>query len=230
VTVACGDDRATFTVNAEPAWYPVPFGGERIDVVNNVGTHLVDDGYAADRGWLERDAGQYEHEEDVFAWCGAAVLLRGDYLREVGGFDERLFLYSEDVELAWRGLQRGWRHRLVPASVVRHVHSATSARHARTAVLKERNRLLVLLRHASPRVVARALLRYLLVTGSYARRDVAAPLLAREPVRPAVVRARLAALVGAGRLAPAMLASRRRDRTVRIGRFRPAQGGSSPGR
>ncbi len=90
-----------------PQWYPVPFAGERIDVVNNVGTHLVADGYAADRGWLERDAGQYERDEDVFAWCGAAVLLRADYLREVGAFDERLFLYSEDVELAWRGLQHG---------------------------------------------------------------------------------------------------------------------------
>jgi GT2 family glycosyltransferase len=208
----------------------VPFAGERVDVVNNVGTNIVADGYAADRGWLERDAGQYERDEDVFAWCGAAVLLRGEYLREVGEFDERLFLYSEDVELAWRGLQRGWRHRLVPASVVRHVHSATSTRHARTAVLKERNRLLVLLRHASPRLVAKALLRYLLVTGSYARRDVAAPLLAREPVRPGVVRSRLAALVGFGRLAPAMLASRRRDRAAPFRRVRPAQAGSSPGR
>jgi GT2 family glycosyltransferase len=230
VTVVCGDDRATFTVGAEPGWYPVPFAGERVDVVNNVGTHLVADGYAADRGWLERDAGQYERDEDVFAWCGAAVLLRAEYLREVGGFDERLFLYSEDVELAWRGLQRGWRHRLVPASVVRHVHSATSARHARTAVLKERNRLLVLLRHGSPRLVARALLRYLLVTGSYARRDVAAPLLAREPVRSGVLRTRVGALVGFGRLAPAMLASRRRDRAVGFRRVRPAQAGSSPGR
>jgi hypothetical protein len=230
VTVVCGDDRVTFTVGTEPAWYPVPFAGERVDVVNNAGTQLVADGYAADRGWLERDAGQYERDEDVFAWCGAAVLLRADYLREVGGFDERLFLYSEDVELAWRGLQHGWRHRLVPASVVRHVHSATSARHARTAVLKERNRLLVLLRHASPRLVARAPLRYLLVTGSYARRDVAAPLLAREPVRPGVVRSRLLALVGFGRLAPAMLASRRRDRAVRSGRFGQAQAVSSPGR
>jgi hypothetical protein len=110
------------------------------------------------------------------------------------------------------------------------VHSATSARHARTAVLKERNRLLVLLRHARPRLVAKALLRYLLVTGSYARRDVAAPWLAREPVRPGVVRARLAALVGFGRLAPAMLASRRRDRASRLRPVRPAQGGSSPGR
>ena len=155
VTVTSGDERVTFSVGPDPTWYGVPSDGDGFDVVNNVGTHLVADGYAADRGWLERDRGQYERGEDVFAWCGAAVLLRATYLLDIGPFDERLFLYSEDLELAWRGLQRGWRHRYVPRSVVRHVHSATSSRSARAATLKERNRLLVLLRHGSARLIAR---------------------------------------------------------------------------
>lgn len=227
VTVRCGDEEVVLSVGPEPTWYEVPFAGERADIVNNVGTQLVRDGYAADRGWLETDDGQYQREEDVFAWCGAAVLLRAEYLRDTGPFDERLFLYSEDVELAWRGLQRGWRHRYVPASVVRHVHSATSARRARTAVLKERNRLLVLVRHAAPRLVGRALARYGLVTLSYARRDLVAPWAAREPVRPAVVAGRVAALGGFLRLAPSMLASRRRDRAARSRTVRPTQAGSS---
>lgn len=216
VTFVSGDECVTITVGPEPAWHVVPCAGDPFDVVNNVGTHLVDDGYAADRGWLERDDGQFERNEDVFAWCGAAVLLRADYLRDIGTFDERLFLYSEDVELAWRGLQRGWRHRYVPASVVRHVHSATSARAARAVTLKERNRLLVLLRHGSPRLIAHALLRYLLVTLSYARRDVVAPMRTGSPVRPAQVRSRVVAFAGFLRLAPAMVTSRRADRSARI--------------
>ena len=215
VTFASGDERATVTVGPDPAWHRVPCAGDAFDVVNNVGTHLVRDGYAADRGWLERDTGQYERNEDVFAWCGAAVLLRADYLRDVGTFDERLFLYSEDVELSWRGLRRGWRHRYVPASVVRHVHSATSARAARAASLKERNRLLVLLRHGSPGLIARALLRYFLVTLSYTRRDVVAPLRAGAPVRPAQVQSRIRAFLGFLRLAPGMVASRRADQASR---------------
>jgi O-antigen biosynthesis protein len=214
VIASSGGHCVTLTVGPEPSWYAVPATGDPFDVVNNVGTHLVRDGYAADRGWLERDTGQYERGEDVFAWCGAAVLLRADYLRDVGTFDERLFLYSEDVELSWRGLQRGWRHRYVPVSVVRHVHSATSTRNARAATLKERNRLLVLLRHGSPGLIVRALLRYVLVTLSYARRDVVSPLRAREPVRPAQLRARLLALAGFLHLAPAMLVSRRSDRAA----------------
>jgi GT2 family glycosyltransferase len=218
VTVASGAERATFDVGPTPAWHPVPAAGAPFDVVNNVGTELVADGYAADRGWLERDTGQYERTEDVFAWCGAAVVLRADYLRDIGGFDERLFLYSEDVELSWRGLGRGWRHRYVPGTVVRHVHSATSVGTPKIAALKERNRLLVLLRHGSSRHIVRAIIRYVLVTASYARRDVVAPLAAGTEVRTAPTRTRLRALGGFFRLAPAMVISRRSDA---LGRSRP---------
>jgi GT2 family glycosyltransferase len=215
VTASSGDETTTLTVGPEPRWYAIPCTGDPFDVVNNAGTELVADGYAADRGWLERDRGQYDENDDVFAWCGAAVLIDADYLRDVGLFDEHLFLYSEDVELAWRGLQRGWRHRYVPASVVRHLHSATAVDAPDTAMLKERNRLLVLLRHGSPGDVARAILRYPLTTASYANRDLVAPWRAHQPVRPATVRTRLRAFAGFARLAPAMLAARRRDRMRR---------------
>ncbi len=80
VTFTADGRRTSAWVGPDPVWCAVPGDGAPFDVVNNVGTQLVDDGYAADRGWLERDRGQYERPEDVFAWCGAAVLLRADYL------------------------------------------------------------------------------------------------------------------------------------------------------
>ena len=43
----------------------------------------------------------------MFAWCGGAVLLRSDYLDDVGLFDERFFLYYEDTDLSWRGEDEG---------------------------------------------------------------------------------------------------------------------------
>jgi GT2 family glycosyltransferase len=178
-------------------WYSVPKNASAVDVIQNVGIDLVADCYGADRGYLEIDRGQYDEPTDVFAWCGAAVLLATSYLSDVGLFDERLFLYYEDVELAWRGRARGWRYRTSPQSVVRHVHSAATSNDAlRTAELNERNHLLVLARHGSRADTARALWHYARATASYARRDIASPVARGEPPRTATVAMRLRALWG----------------------------------
>ena len=208
--LVAGAHHARHRVTAEPAWCRVELRGvERFDVVNNAGSVLGADGYGADRGYLEPDRGQYDTEEDVFAWCGGAVLLRAGYLRDVGLFDERLFLYYEDLELSWRGRERGWRYRYVPSSVVRHVHTASTVQSSRLADhFNERNRLLVLTRHGDAGGIARALARYAVVTASYARRDIASPLLRGEPPRWEPVRRRVRALAGYARLAPAMLRDR----------------------
>lgn len=220
VTVSSGDRRVDHDVGATPAWYRAPLDGASFDVINNVGSVLTSDGYGADRGYLERDREQYARGEEVFAWCGGAVLLRAGYLEDVGLFDERMFLYYEDFELAWRGRERGWRYQYVPESVVRHVHSAsTVAGSDLFDYYNERNRLLTLTRHAPMLVVTRALARFLLVTGSYARRDIAAPMLRGRRPQALVVARRLRALAGYVAGAPDAL----RRRTT------PSQPGCMPG-
>lgn len=195
---ALSDRRETeVRVGAEPRWHTVPLAGRAFDVINNVGTVPTGDGYFADRGYLERDHGQYATPESVFAWSGGAVLLAAPYLADVGLFDEDLFLYYEDVDLSWRGRERGWRYRYVPDSVVRHVHSASTTEGSpQFDYYNERNRLLTLTRHADRGTVAKALAKYLLVTGSYARRDVVSPLLRGEDARPGIPLRRLQALGG----------------------------------
>jgi N-acetylglucosaminyl-diphospho-decaprenol L-rhamnosyltransferase len=169
---------------------------------------LTADRYAIDRGYLEPDDGRFDTPDDVFAWCGAAVLLKRAYLDDVGFFDERLFLYYEDLELSWRGREHGWKYRYVPTSVVHHVHAATSIEgSALKDYYNERNRLLVLTRHASRRDLVRSLIRYLLVTASYARRDVFRPLLHGRPPRSSIVRRRLRAFGGYLRRAPSVALS-----------------------
>jgi hypothetical protein len=212
VELVSGAATKSHTVGRDPAWYPLRLGGEPGDVINNVGSELTAEWYGADRGYLEPDHGQFDTPEDVEAWCGGAVLLRRSYLDDVGLFDERLFLYYEDIELSLRGREHGWRYRSVPSSVVRHLHSATSVEGSALADhYNERNRLLVLAGHAPRSVVARALLRYVLVTASYGRRDVVGPLLRGERPRSESVRRRLLALAGFLRRAPAMASDRRPD-------------------
>ena len=204
------------TVN--PTWFDVPVAGEPFAVVNNVGGVLLADGYGADRGYQEPDRGQFDRPEEVFAWCGAAVLLSTRYLASVGLFDERYFLYYEDTDLSWRGRAQGWRYLYVPESVVRHEHSATSVEGSRLfAHYVERNRLLTLTRNGPLALAGREAGRYLLITGSYARRDIFSPLAhARRPTTE-TVRRRLQSLGAYARLLPGALADRRhlrRRRTV----------------
>ncbi|HPG62637.1 MAG TPA: glycosyltransferase [Casimicrobium sp.] len=55
---------------------------------------------------------------------GAAVLLRTSSMREVEGFDSRIFMYGEDVDLSWRLRCAGFRLRyLARAAVVHHTYS-----------------------------------------------------------------------------------------------------------
>lgn len=129
-------------VPAGGSWCAVPLAGEPGPVINNVGNAWRPDGYGIDLGFQEVDAGQHDRPGPVEAWCGGAVLLRRAYLEETGGFDERLFLYYEDLELSLRGTALGWRYRYDPRSVVAHRHAASSSQQpGRVARLKERNRL-----------------------------------------------------------------------------------------
>ena len=99
ITLRCGTVERHVDVGA-------PLRGSRSrspeprDIVNNVGSIVFEDGYGADRGFLEPDEGQYQEPVEVFAWCGGSVLLRPRYLADVGLFDERFFLYYEDTDLS----------------------------------------------------------------------------------------------------------------------------------
>ena len=57
---------------------------------------------------------------------GAAIAVRGDVLRAVGGFDERYFLYFEDADLCRRVALAGHPVRFVPEAVVTHAGGASS--------------------------------------------------------------------------------------------------------
>ena len=62
------------------------------------------------------------------AWpVGAALLVRTDAFRAVGGFDERYFLYSEETDLARRLRDAGWTVWSCDQALVRHVGGHSTA-------------------------------------------------------------------------------------------------------
>lgn len=184
-------------------------GAELVDVLNNAGSVVFVDGYGADRGYQEVDRGQYERVEEVFTFCGASVLFRTEALREAGVFDDDFFMYYEDTDLAWRLRALGWSIRYLPASVVRHIHAASSEEWSPFFVFHvDRNRLLLLTKNARAGLAARAVLRYPLTTASMALRAVAQahPTRGRPPLRPTMLRAKV--MGSYLRLLPAMLLRR----------------------
>lgn len=57
---------------------------------------------------------------------GSVLLLRAEALAQVGGFDERFFLYAEETDWAYRASRLGWRHEVVPTVTALHEGAATS--------------------------------------------------------------------------------------------------------
>ncbi len=64
---------------------------------------------------------------DVDWLSGAAVWLRRAALDAVGGWDERYFMYVEDVDLCWRLRRAGWRVAYEPAGTVEHLLGVSTA-------------------------------------------------------------------------------------------------------
>ena len=64
---------------------------------------------------------------DVDWASGALLLVRRATFEELGGFDERFFMFMEDVDLCWRARQSGWRVAVEPAAGAVHVVGASRA-------------------------------------------------------------------------------------------------------
>ncbi len=86
---------------------------------------------------------------DVLFASGTAMVIRAEVFRRVGGFDERYFMFFEDVDLGWRLWLLGYRVRYVPGSVAYHRHHATAARFGawREHFLLERNALFTIFKN-----------------------------------------------------------------------------------
>ena len=64
---------------------------------------------------------------DVDWVSGAAIWLRRAALDQIGGWDERYFMYVEDVDLCWRLRRAGWRVAYEPAGTVEHLLGVSTA-------------------------------------------------------------------------------------------------------
>lgn len=98
----------------------------------------------------------------VVGWLSAACLLcRRTAFEQAGGFDERFFLYFEDIDLCLRWRRAGWKMVHVPAVRVFHEGGATTAPRAAASRFEYRKSQLYFYEKHNSRVSSRFLRLYL---------------------------------------------------------------------
>ncbi len=122
-------DRLVAVVRAEPLTMAGP-------VLRTASGALWSDGHDLylDRGRM-RATRKREGSPRVAEWLtGACLVLSATLWERVGGFDDRYFLYWEDVDLSWRVLEVGGRLQVVRDAVAVHDEGGTQVRSSERAL------------------------------------------------------------------------------------------------
>ncbi|MEW6125708.1 MAG: glycosyltransferase family 2 protein [Acidobacteriota bacterium] len=116
---------------------------DRPDTINACGTAVHLTGLSLCRG-LGLPRQRYDGFGEVGAISGAAFAIRRELFERLGGFDEDMFLYMEDIDLSLRARLTGWQTYYTPDCTIFHDYEL------RVTPLKvfwqERNRYLMLLK------------------------------------------------------------------------------------
>lgn len=96
--------------------------------IDGVGIRINEVGQARSIGWEEKDTGQYEQEMAIFGATGGAALFKRDVFIKVGWFDQHYFMYSEEVDWAFRAQFLGYKSMYCPKAIIYHKHKASSSK------------------------------------------------------------------------------------------------------
>jgi GT2 family glycosyltransferase len=99
-------------------------------------------------GHGQPDGPEFDEPREVFSASGAACIYQRQVIEELGGLDESLFMYCDDVDLGFRARLRGYRCLYVPDAVVYHERGASFGRNSpRMVRFMYRNGLTVYLKN-----------------------------------------------------------------------------------
>ena len=118
------------------------FAGGEIDWENVIGKHM---------GVDEVDRGQFAKRKEITFATGACMMVKREIFEKVGLFDEKYFLYLEDMDFCVRIKSAGFRIIFEPEAIVWHKNASSSG--GSGSLLQDyfitRNRLLFAFKHAS---------------------------------------------------------------------------------
>ena len=121
-------------------WY----AGGKIDWQNILGMHI---------GVDEVDTGQFSKPHETDFATGACMLIKRKVFEKIGFFDEKYFLYLEDMDLCFRAAQANFEVYFEPRAIIWHKNAASAG--GSGSKLQDyyitRNRLLFAFKFAKPR-------------------------------------------------------------------------------
>jgi GT2 family glycosyltransferase len=113
---------------------------------------------------IEYDKGQYNEACETFWASGAALFLRSNAFKKVGGFDDSYFAHMEEIDLCWRLKNFGYQIYIQPSSTIYHIGGGTLHKASRhKTFLNFRNNLTTLTKnHPSKYLFLKIVFRMLL--------------------------------------------------------------------
>ena len=116
------------------------------ETINSVGVEEVEDFYFRDKGFGEKDVGQYEDITEIKYFTGGSAMIKRKCFQEVGDFDEDFIMFFEDIDYSLRCKEKKWKIAYSPLSVVLHKYHGSSSSEL-CDYLCTRNRFLCLAKH-----------------------------------------------------------------------------------
>ncbi|MDP2632350.1 MAG: glycosyltransferase family 2 protein [Candidatus Curtissbacteria bacterium] len=110
----------------------------------------------------------YKHERQVDWITGAAFFTAKEVIQKIGGLDEKIFMYGEDVELSYRIKKAGYNVYFSPQTKIVHIARGSSGKITKNAILGEyKSTIYFYQKHKSP--FSLQMVKILLKIGALAR-------------------------------------------------------------
>jgi len=139
-----------------------------LTIIDSAGDYFAKNTFrVVNRGYLEKDFGQFEKDAEILTACAASSIFRVKVLQETKlgkeFFDEDFGSYIEDVDLNLRARLLGWKISYAPKSVIYHVGSATASKLSKKfkEFVSRRNRILMSIKIFPNPYLAFILLKYI---------------------------------------------------------------------
>lgn len=101
---------------------------------------------------LETDEGQYDDPADIFWASGAAMFVKAELYKRLGGLDGDYFAHMEEIDFCWRVKKAHYRIMVCPEAKVWHVGGGTLNKvNSRKTFLNFRNSLVSVFKNAPKR-------------------------------------------------------------------------------